>query len=156
MKKTVLALTVLALTAAAAAAQTPTPAGSPTPTERLGRGRHQGPKSPAQQADRHAARMAKELGLSADQEAKVEGILLAQRQEMQALKARSAGPAGRQALGPEAQAIRQKYEAQLRATLGADAYARYEQQREQRHDRLKQARAGREGREGRAKLKAKS
>lgn len=165
MKKTLLALTVLALTATAASAQTTTPAGTAATAgtaahqmERAGRGpgkggQHQGQKSPAQQADRHATKMAQELSLTADQKAQVESIFLAQNQEMTALKAKYAAGTNRQAMRPEAKAIHDKYDAQLRTALGTDAYARYDQQRDQRHDRMKQLRGGKEGK---SKLKAKS
>ncbi|WP_375417389.1 hypothetical protein [uncultured Hymenobacter sp.] len=150
MKKLLIALTALALTVATASAQTtPAPAG-PTPTN----GRHlgQGAKSPVQQADRRAAKMTKELGLNADQEAKIEAVFLAQSQDMQALKAKYAGNPSRQAMRPEAQTLRDKYDGQLKAALGADVYARYDKLREERHDKMKQARGARKGKT-KAKIK---
>lgn len=153
MKKTLLALFALALTATAASAQT-TPAAAPTPAATPNAGHAgKGPKSPAQKARRHAAKMAQELNLTADQKAKVESIFLAQTQEMAALKARYAGQgANRQAMRPEAKALRIKYDNQLKAALGADTYARYDKLRDERHDQL---RAGHGPKDGSLKAKAK-
>lgn len=158
MKKLLIALTALALTATAASAQTTTAPAAATDASHHGRYRQlskagKKAKSPAQQADRRAARMAQALSLSADQEAKVEGIFLAQNQEMKALKARYAGNTDRQALRPEIQALRAKYDNQLQTALGADAYARYDKLRDERHDKIKQARGPKEGK---TKLKVKS
>lgn len=152
MKKTLFALAALALTTTAASAQTTTAPATATPGATvttgtdanqnarhgrlMGQDGHHGHKSPAQQADRHAAKMAKELGLTADQKAKVEGIFLAQNQEMTALKAKYAGNADRQAMRPEAKALHDKYDDQLKAALGADAYARYDKMRDDRHDKM--------------------
>ncbi len=169
MKKTLLALSVLALSLSAATAQTPTttaPATGtdvrPTPQPRDGRfgmreaGRQAKPaKTPAQKADRRAAKLAKDLGLTADQEARVESIFLAQAQEMKTLKAKYAASADRKAGRAELQAVKAKYDGQLQSALGAALYASYDKLRDEQHDRAKQAR-GPKTKDGKAKLKVKS
>ena len=140
MKKTLL-LAALCATASLAHAQTPAPVkvtGSDAkqtalheelmtkgskPTQKA----DQKPgKSPAQKADHKAAKMAKELGLNTDQENKVEQILLAENQEMQALHAKAAGTHG---MSPEMKAARAKYDAQLKAVLTPDQFAKLQARR---------------------------
>ena len=164
MKKTLLALAVLALAATTASAQTTTAPGGATittGTDANQNARHarmsgkgdmaRAKKSPAQKADRHAAKMAKELGLNADQETKAESLLLARNQEMTALKARFASSGDKKALRPEAKAINEKYEAQLKTLLGTDAYARYGKMRNEHHDKAREGHGMKDG-----KMKAKS
>ena len=163
MKKTLLALSVLALSMSAAAAQTTTiPASSPDrrpalPTRPM-YAEGYGPKtakSPAQKADRHAAKMAKALGLTAEQEAKVETIVLARNQEMSALKAKYAASPDRKAGRTDMKAVKVKYDGQLQAALGPDLYARYDKMRDEQHDRAKETN-GAKMKDGKPKMKAKS
>ena len=83
MKKTLILLAALALTTAGTSFAQTTPAATS-----MVKARKQAPKSPTQKADRHAGKMAKELGLNADQEAKVEQLLLVRQQKSAALKTR--------------------------------------------------------------------
>ena len=118
MKKTLLLLAALAFTTAGTAfAQT-----APAPTHEA---RKQAPKSPAQRADHHASKMAKELGLNADQDAKVEQLLLARQQEAAALKTKYA--ANRKAGRPEMKAAYDRYEAQFKTILTAEQFAKFNQ-----------------------------
>ena len=164
MKKTLLALAVLALAATTASAQTTTAPGAATittgtnanQTARHARMSGKGDmakakKSPAEKADRNAAKMAKELGLNPDQEAKIESLLLARHQEMTALKARYASSGDKKAMRPEAKAIHEKYEGQLKTILGPEAYARYEKMRDGHHNKAKEGHGLKDG-----KMKAKS
>ena len=166
MKKTLLALSVLALSMSAAAAQTTTiPASSPDrrpalPTrpmyaEGYGAKAAKTAKSPAQKADRHAAKIAKALGLTAEQEAKVETIVLARNQEMSALKAKYAAGADRKAGRADMKAVKTKYDGQLQTALGPDLYARYDKMRDEQHDRAKETN-GAKMKDGKPKMKAKS
>ena len=133
MKKTLLLLTALAFTTAGTAfAQT-----APAATYKA---RKQAPKSPAQKADRHASKMAKELGLNADQEAKVEQLLLARQQETAALKAKYA--ANRKAGRPEMKAAHDRYEAQFKTILTAEQFARLSQMKDEHRSHGRGAGAG--------------
>ena len=93
--------------------------------------RKQAPKSPAQKADRHAGKMAKELGLNADQEAKVEQLLLARQQESAALKAKygTDKKAGR----ADMRAAHDRYEAQLKTILTPEQFAKMSQLKADHH-----------------------
>ena len=95
----------------------------------------QAPKDPAKTADHKAGKMAKELGLSADQEAKVEQLLLARQQESTALKAKYGSD--RKAGRPEMKAAHERYEAQFKAILTPEQYAKFQQKKEEQHDKMK-------------------
>lgn len=159
MKKTLIALFALALTTAGtASAQTKMAPVAPGQNPAMGQqhGQHKGHKSPAEKADHKASEMAKKLGLNADQENRVEQILLARQQEMQTLKSKYASAGNRQGMGAEGKAIRDKYDAQLKEVLGADLYAKYDQMRDEHHDKMKDMRGQQGGKPGKMKVKAKS
>ncbi|HEX8507095.1 MAG TPA: hypothetical protein VF630_17155, partial [Hymenobacter sp.] len=78
MKKTLLLLAALALNTAGTSFAQTAPAARTSVKAHKGKGDH---KTPAQKADHKAAKMAKELGLTADQEARVEQLMLARQQE---------------------------------------------------------------------------
>jgi Spy/CpxP family protein refolding chaperone len=147
MKKTLALLAALSFaTAGTSFAQT-----APTATAKVkahgGKGGH-GPKDPAKMADRKAGKMAKELGLNADQEAKVEQLLLARQQESQALKTKYA--ADKNAGRAEMKASHEKYQAQLKGILTPEQYAKFDQMKDEHHGHGK----GQGG--GKMKMKAKA
>ena len=142
MKKNLLLLVALAFaTAGTSFAQTAPAAG---PTMRAHRAK--GPKDPAKMADHRAGKMAKELGLSADQEAKVEQLLLARQQETAALKAKYG--TDRKAGRADMKAAHDRYETQLKTILTPEQFAKFQQKEDQHHDKIK---AG-----GKMKMKAKA
>lgn len=136
MKKTLLLLAALALTTTGTAfAQTATPAPSTTAPNAQPRiatktkvKAPKTPKTPEQKADRHAGKMAKELGLNADQEARVEKLMLARQQENAAFKAKYGEDkkAGR----PDKKAAYDRYQAQLKEILTAEQYTKFSQMKE--------------------------
>ncbi|GAB3571761.1 hypothetical protein [Hymenobacter daeguensis] len=148
MKKTLALLAALAFaTAGTSFAQT---AVKTTGSDANATARHyqKGPKDPAKMADHKAGKMAKELGLSADQEAKVEQLLLARQQESQALKAKYA--ANKDAGRAEMKASHEKYQAQLKAILTPEQYAKFDKMKDEHHGHGK----GQGG--GKMKVKAKA
>ena len=155
MKKTLALLAAFALTAGASFAQTAPVAQTAVKTtgsdanqnalhqnlgaKAAGKGNAQGGKhhkSPAQKADHKAAKMAKELGLNADQEAKVEQVLLAENTEMQALHAKAADTHG---MTPEMKAARDKYDGQLKAVLTPEQFAKLQAKRAEHHNHDKES-----------------
>ena len=88
-------------------------------------------KNPAQKADHHAAKMAKELGLTADQETKVEKLMLAREQESITLKAKFA--ADKKAGRPEMKAAYDRYEAQLKTILTPAQFTKMSQLKAEHH-----------------------
>lgn len=117
-------LAAFALTVGTAAAQTTTPTPPATGSmEGRGYGRMQG--TPEEMATRQSQRMTQELGLSADQTAKVQQILLARGQEMQAMRGQARDAGNRDQLREQMQANRAKYEAQFKDVLSADQYTKF-------------------------------
>ena len=146
MKKTLFLLAALAFTTAGTSfAQTAPTATTKVKIHHGGKGDH---KNPAQKADQKAAKMAKELGLTADQEAKVEQLLLARQQETQALKAKigTDKTAGR----AEMKASHEKYAAQLKTILTPEQYAKFDKMKDEHRGH------GGKGQGGKMKMKAKA
>lgn len=128
MKKSLPLLAALAV-ATASFAQTPAGTSQPAPTAATHLPTHRvmrmgQPKTPEQRADQRTAMLTKKLTLSADQQAKVHQILLAQAQEAQALKARYPAKEQHQARHQARQAGRATYQQQLQAVLSADQYGK--------------------------------
>lgn len=121
MKKSLFPLlAAFALTIGTAAAQTTTPADAGA---MQGRGRMQG--NPDEMAKRQAERMTQELGLNADQTTKVQQILLARGQEMQAMRGQARDAGNRDQMREKMQTGRAKYDAQFKEVLTADQYTKY-------------------------------
>ena len=106
----------------------------------------QGPKDPAKMADHKAGKMAKELGLSADQEAKLEQLMLARQQETTALKTKYG--TDRKAGRTETKAAHDHYEAQIKTILTPEQYAKMDKMKAEHHGH------GKDG--GKMKMKAKA
>ncbi|RZK23375.1 MAG: hypothetical protein EOO56_05325 [Hymenobacter sp.] len=127
-------LAALALTAAAARAQT-TPAAQMAPaTDRAAM------RSPEQPSQNQTQRLAKELNLTADQQAKVQQLMLAQRQEVQTAIQNAGGD--RKAMGQAMRAGRDKFDGQLKTVLTPAQYTKYQQLMAQRRDQLRERRQG--------------
>ena len=149
MKKTLFLLAALALTTAGTSfAQTAVKA---TGSDAKQTARHyesgkKGPKDPAKMADHKAGKLAKELGLTADQEAKVEQLMLARQQESTALKAKYG--TDRKAGRTEMRAAHDRYEAQLKTILTPEQFAKMDKLKAEHHGH------GKDG--GKMKMKAKA
>lgn len=132
MKKFLLPLPLLAafvLTAGTAAAQASTAMSDGGALQ--GRGRMQG--SPDEMAKRQTERLTQELGLTTDQAPKVQQIMLARGQEMQAM--RGQGDGDRDQMREQMQASRAKYDPQFRAVLTPDQYTKYTAMQTERMNR---------------------
>jgi Spy/CpxP family protein refolding chaperone len=128
MKKTLMLLAALALTTAGTTfAQTAPAAGTAKMKIKGGKDHDKDKFTPEQKADKGAAKMAKELGLAPDQEARVEKILLARNQETQALKSKTG--TDRKAAHDSMKALRDRYDGQLKAALTAEQFTKYQQLR---------------------------
>lgn len=135
MKKPLLLLAAMAFATASFAQTTPAATTTQLPTHRghrLGQGAH---KTPEQRAEHRTAMLTKKLSLTADQQAKVHQILLAQAQEGQALKAKYPAKEQRQALHQEMKAGHAKYQAQLQGVLTADQYGKLTAMQKEHHHR---------------------
>ena len=135
MKKFLFLAAAFAATATTGFAQTP-PAMPPATGQ---------PKAPDQQADRRAQYLAKELSLTADQQAQLTPILLAQRQDMLALRDKMQAGGRRAGMGQELKAAQAKYIEQIRAVLTPEQYTRFDQLKDEQRDKLRERRASGQG-----------
>lgn len=135
MTKTLALLAALALTTAAHAQTTPPPApplNSPA-----------APRSPEQQTQAQAGRLAKELALSPAQQTQLQQLLAAQRQETQTAIQQAGG--NRRAMGQAMRAGRDKFDGQLKTVLTPDQYTKYQQLMAQRREMMRERRQGAAG-----------
>ncbi|MBT9392680.1 hypothetical protein KLP40_05845 [Hymenobacter sp. NST-14] len=126
MKKMLLLLAATALLAGSATAQTST-----TPLQRPAGARQQ-PGTDQPTPEQRAAVLAKQLGLSAEQTQQVRQLEESRRQEMQAMRGQLPAGADRAARRQNLEALRTKYDTQLRGILSADQYTQYRQLQENR------------------------
>lgn len=149
MKKFLLPLLALALSATVAAAQT-------TPDQAGGRPQ----RTPEEMAARQTQGLTRQLGLSADQSAKVQQIMLARDQEMMAMRGQmQAGTADRQQMRQQMMAGRTKYDDQLKAVLTPDQYAKMQAMQANRRQRggMQLPEDGKvKAKDGKLKIKAKT
>lgn len=136
MKNALFLLAALALTLAAQAQTTPATQAQNAPLN----GRGGAMRSPEQQAEAQAQRLAKELNLSADQQAKVQQLMAAQRQETQAAIQSAGG--NRRAMGQAMRAGRDKFNGQLQTVLTPDQYTKYQQMLAERRAKMQERRQG--------------
>jgi Spy/CpxP family protein refolding chaperone len=134
MKNALLLFAALALTSAAQAQTTPAAQTAPL------NGRGGAMRSPEQQAEAQAQRLAKELNLTADQQAKVQQLMAAQRQETQTAIQSAGG--NRRAMGQAMRAGRDKFNGQLQAVLTPDQYTKYQQMLAERRAKMQERRQG--------------
>ena len=133
-------LAVFALTVGTAAAQTTTPDANAGGMQGRGYGRMQG--SPDEMAKRQAERLTKELSLTADQTTKVQAIVLARTQDMQAMRGQARDGGDRSQMREQLLAGRAKYDAQFKAVLTPDQYTKYTAMQADRMENARDMRAG--------------
>ena len=135
MTKPFVLLSALLLAGSAASAQAPAGPGPAAAVQ----------KSPDQQAQRRAQYLAKELGLTADQQARLTPILQGQRQDMLALRDKVQANGRQRGLGQELKAAQANYTDQIRAVLTPEQFARFEQLKDEQLDKLHERRGGGQG-----------
>ncbi|UOR03845.1 DUF4890 domain-containing protein [Hymenobacter aerilatus] len=154
MKKSLILFAAFILSVGAASAQT-----AQNETGRMQRPmRGQGMRNmtPEQRADQQAQRLTKQLGLSADQTAKVKALALAQQQERQEMRGQASASTDRQAMMQNMKASHAKYEEQLKGVLTSDQYTKYTQMRDERMDKMQSKLQDRKGHKGKMKASTNS
>jgi|GEM_PF-6023695 len=139
MLKPLALLAALALTTTGAFAQTTSPPAATAPPM-ASKGPHK-MKSPEQMAARRSQKMAQQLGLSPDQQSRLQAALLAERQGMTATPA----PADRKALHQAMQTNHAQYEAQVQAILTHTQFTQYTALQQQKRTEAKAKRQQRMG-----------
>jgi protein CpxP len=137
MKKLLLLLTTAAATTATSFAQAPTAQAMP---DQVGTS-----KSVDQMAARRAQYLAKELSLSADQQARLQPVLLAQRQEMQAMRDKVQTGGRQRGMGQDLKASMTKYDAQVKGILTPEQYTKFSQLKDEQRDKMRERRQGGQG-----------
>ena len=135
MKKLLFLLTACTATATTSFAQTPAPATQTTPATASSQ------KAPDQLIDRRAQYLAKEMGLNADQQARLQPILLAQRQQLQALREQRTTGGRRFGTAQDLKAAQTKFDEQFKAVFTAEQYARFSQMQAEQRDKMREHRA---------------
>ncbi|MBJ6109699.1 hypothetical protein JAO73_11795 [Hymenobacter sp. BT523] len=102
--------------------------------------------TPEQQAQRRTQYLAKELGLTADQQAKLQPILLAQRQDMLAMREKVQTGGRQRGMGQELKAAQAKYTEQIKAVLTPEQFAKFDQMKDEARDKMRERRASGQGR----------
>ena len=147
MKKFLLPLLAFALSATAASAQA-------TPGQDGGRPQ----RTPEEMAARQTQGLTKQLGLSADQSAKVQPILLARDQEMLALRGQMQVGGDRRQLRDQLMAGRAKYDDQLKAVLTPEQFTQMQtieaSRRQRGADLMQDGKV--KAKDGKVKIKAKT
>jgi Spy/CpxP family protein refolding chaperone len=143
-------LAAFALTVGTAAAQTTTQTAPASSGATAGRGYGRAQGNPEEMATRQSQRLSQQLSLNADQTAKVQQILLARGQEMQALRGQARDAGSRDQLRPQMEANRAKYDEQFKAVLTPDQYTKYTTMQA---DRMHHGRRGHDGDSAKVKTK---
>lgn len=141
MTKTLCLLAGLVATAGAARAQAPaaTPAPAPAantfsvPAPAYARGQ----VTPAQLVERRMQYLTQQLGLSADQQARLAPILLAQRQQVQAMREGVTTNGRRRGVGPELKAAQAKYLEQINAVLTPAQATKFAQLQDEQREKMR-------------------
>ncbi|WP_046244674.1 hypothetical protein [Hymenobacter terrenus] len=141
MKQFLVLLAAFAATAGPSFAQAPAPTSPVTAAQPSPRPQ----PSPTQQADRRAQYLTKELGLNADQQAKLTPILLAQRQEMMAMREQVQTGGRRRGMGQDLKATQAKYDDQIKVVLTPEQYAKFNQLKDEQRDKMRERRANGQG-----------
>lgn len=98
-------------------------------------------QSPEQMVARRTQYLAKELGLNTDQQARLQPLLLAQRQQMQVLREQRVTGGRRLGTVQDLKAAQAKFDEQLKAVFTPEQYTRFNAMRDDQRDKLRERRA---------------
>ena len=135
MKKLLFLLAAYSAAATTGFAQVPAPAKQTTPATAIPQ------NTPDQLIDRRSQYLAKELGLNADQQARLQPILLAQRQQLQALREQRTTGGRRLGTAQDLKAAQAKFDEQFKAVFTSEQYARFNQMQAEQRDKMRERRA---------------
>ena len=91
--------------------------------------------------ERRVQYLAKELGLSADQQTRLQPLLLAQRQQLQLLREQRTTGGRRQGTAQDLKAAQAKSDEQLKVVLTPAQYAKFAAMRDEQRDKMRERRA---------------
>lgn len=131
MKKLLLLLAACAATAGTAAAQAPASTPAPVGTT----------AAPDQLAQRRAQYLAKELGLTADQQTRLGPILMAQRQQLQLLREQRTTGGRKQGTAQDLKASESRADEQIKTVLTPEQFTKFSQMRDEQREKMRERRA---------------
>lgn len=134
MKKLLLILAAGAASAGTAAAQAPAAPAAPAPAGTAA--------APDQLAQRRAQYLAKELGLTADQQSRLAPVLMAQRQQLQLLREQRTTGGRKQGTAQDLKASEARADEQIKTVLTAPQFTRFAQMRDEQREKVREHRAG--------------
>ena len=129
MKKLLMILAVGAATAPAAAAQTPAAAPSPGTVVRTVPPAGGLQQTPEQMVARRVQYLGQELGLSADQQTRLQPVLLAQREQLQTLREGRVTNGRRYGSPQDLKNAEVKFDEQLKTVFTPEQFAKYTQRK---------------------------
>ena len=97
-------------------------------------------QSPEQMVARRVQYLAKELSLTADQQARLQPLLLTQRQQMQILREQHTTGGRRQGTAQDLKAAQAKFDEQLKTVLTPEQYTKFNLMRDEQRDKLRERR----------------
>jgi Spy/CpxP family protein refolding chaperone len=97
------------------------------------------PKTPEEYAKVRSEKLTKELGLNADQKAKVYDLLLNKRKKIQEIRAKY--PNDKKAAHAEAKPVKEQFKADMKAVLTPEQYAKWEEMQKQKEAERKAKKA---------------
>ena len=131
MKKLLLLLAASAATAGPAFAQAPPTAPAPA-----------GPAAaPDQLAQRRAQYLAKELGLTADQQTRLAPILMAQRQQLQLLREQRTTGGRKMGTAQDLKASEARADEQIKTVFTPEQFTRFSKMRDEQREKMREHRA---------------
>ena len=132
MKKLLFILAASAATAGTAFAQIPVTAPAQAGTA----------AAPDQLAQRRAQYLAKELGLTADQQSRLAPILMAQRQQLQLLREQRTTGGRKLGTTQDLKASEARADEQIKTVLTPVQFAKFSQMRDEQREKMREHRAG--------------
>ena len=129
MKKHFFLLAALAAATGPAAAQVAAPAAS---TAR---------PAPDPMVERRVQYLAKELGLTADQQARLQPLLLAQRQQLQAMREQRTTGGRRLGVGQDVKTAQARFDEQLKGVFTPEQFTRFSRMQAEQREKMREHRA---------------
>lgn len=99
------------------------------------------PDQQVQHAYRRAQYLTKELSPTPDQQARLQPLLLAQRQQMQVLREQRTTGGGRQGTAQDLKAAQARFDEPLKTMLTPEQYTKFNLMRDEQRDKLREHRA---------------
>ena len=99
------------------------------------------PAAPDPMVERRVQYLTKELGLNPDQQAKLQPLLLNQRQQMQAMREQRTTGGRRLGVGLDVKAAQARFDEQLKAIFTPEQFTKFNQMQAEQREKMREHRA---------------